>query len=219
MIIERTYIVDGVDFTTLKLQSSGGRPQIDYLLNKDAAISIILVSGGQFAKKLRDYVIDLFKKHETGLAFTVPQIQALMEISISMTLVSLQEDSEKRHFILHNNKYDWWSYRWNLLGYTPDEMKEAMAKVNKKYKNIKQALLEMDGFELIRTGVIDLFMAMGKDKGYSTNIGDLCKDMAIKMNLNRIIWDDTKPNPLGINKESVNERKEMFSNSIKQLKP
>jgi len=44
-----------------------------------------------------------------------------------------------------------------------------MRKVNKKHKSIKKSLIQLDSNELIRTGVIDFFMALGKNKEYATN--------------------------------------------------
>ena len=34
-------------------------------------------------------------------------------------------------------------------------------------------LMQVDKYEMIRTGVIDLFIAMGKTERYARNLGDL----------------------------------------------
>jgi len=217
--IERAYLEDGKDFTFLKMKSTGGRPSIDYLFKENASIHIIIMSGGQFAKKLRDHVIELFKQARDGKMFSSEQIEALIDISKAMTLISLQKDAERKHYELYNQPKPWWDYRAALLGYSPETLTKAMAEVNKKYKSMRDSLIKLDSAELIRTGIVDLFLAMGKTEEFSINVGSLCKNIAIKMNLGRIIWDDTKPNPLGINMDSVNERKELFNGGIKQLKP
>ena len=210
--IQRAYLEHKKDFVTKMLKSSGGRPSIDYLLKRDSAIAIIVMSGGQFAKQVRDKVIELFKQHDTGLAQNNEQILALMDLSKSMVLVSIQKDVERKHFNLYNYPDTWWEYRSSLLGYSTTSVKEAMAKVNKKYKSIRRSLIKLDANELIRTGVIDFMKAMGKTDEYAVNVGNLCKNMAEKMELGNQIWDDTKSNPLKLNKNLVSERKGLFEN-------
>ena len=55
--IERAELEVNEDFTTFKAESTGGRPTIDYLLVRDAALTVIMMSGGQFASRLRKNVI------------------------------------------------------------------------------------------------------------------------------------------------------------------
>jgi hypothetical protein len=47
-----------------------------------------------------------------------------------------------------------------------------------KYHNQKQAIYNTDRFDLIRIGVGDLFLAMGKSKAYAKNVGNIAKKMA-----------------------------------------
>ena len=76
------------------------------------------------------------------------------------------------------------------------------------YHSIIESLLKLDSNELIRAGVIDLLIALGKSQEYAKNVGELCYEMSKKMELGKLIWDDTKPDSLGINKP--------FCNTIKQ---
>jgi phage anti-repressor protein len=209
--IERAELKANKDFVTIMLQSTGGRPSIDYQLIRDAALTITMMSGGKFANSLRNKVIELYNQHDTGLAFTTPQIEALMDLSRAMTLVSIQKDVEKKHFAIYNDKYTWYQYRAALLGYSTNDVIEAMKKVNKKHHSIKTSLVQLDANELIRTGVIDFMVAMGKTKEYATNVGNLCKSMASKMKLGNIIWDDTKDNPLKINESEILEAKNNYN--------
>jgi hypothetical protein len=73
-----------------------------------------------------------------------------------------------------------------------------MRQVNKKHHSIRKSLIQLDSNELIRTGVIDFMMCMGKTREYAINVGNLCKSIAEKTKLGNIIWDDTKENPLGL---------------------
>jgi phage anti-repressor protein len=214
--IERAELEDKKDFTSKKTESTGGRPTIDYLLVRDAALTVIMMSGGQFASKLRKNVIELYNQHDTGLAFTAQQIEALMDLSRAMTLVSIQKEVEKKHFAIYNDKYTWYQYRAALLGYSTDDVIEAMQKVNKKHHSIRASLVQLDANELIRVGVIDFMVAIGKTNEYATNVGNLCKSMASKMKLGNIVWDDTKENPLKINQSEISERQNSYNN-VKSL--
>lgn len=209
--IENAYLEQNKDFITQTLESTGGRPSVDYLLVKDAALIITVMSGGKNAKKVRDELIELYKQHETGLAFTAQQIEGLIDLSRSMTLVSIQKGVERKHFDIYNHKETWYEYRAALLGYSKNDVIEGMRKVNKKHHSIRASLMLLDSNELIRTGVIDFLMVMGKTQEYATNVGNLCKSIAEKTKLGNIIWDDTKENPLGLNQGEVSERKALFN--------
>ena len=214
--IERAELEEIKDFTPFKGESTGGRPSVDYLLVRDAALTVIMMSGGQFASKLRKTIIELYNQHDTGLAFTAQQIEALMDLSKAMTLISIQREVEKKHFGIYNDKYTWYQYRAALLGYGTNDVIEAMRKVNKKHHSIRASLIQLDANELIRVGVIDFMVAMGKTEEYAINTGNLCKSMAEKMKLGNIIWDDTKENPLKINQSEIADRQNNY-NSVKKL--
>lgn len=209
--LKRAELEEWKDFTPFKGESTGGRPTIDYLLLRDSALTVIMMSGGKLASKLRKQVIELYNQHDTGLAFTAQQIEALMDLSKAMTLISIQKEVEKKHFDLYNDKYTWYQYRAALLGYSTDDVIQAMKNVNKKHKTIKASLIQLDATELIRTGVIDFMVAMGKTAEYANNVGNLCKSMAEKMELGNIIWDDTKDNPLQLNQSNVIVRHNIYN--------
>jgi phage anti-repressor protein len=213
--IERAGLERDKDFMAKMTESSGGRRGVDYLLTRDSSLSIIIMSGGQFAKDLRKKVIELYNQHDTGLAFTTQQIESLIELSKAMTLISIQEDVERKHFALYNNKYEWVRYRAALLGYGTNDLMKAMQEVNKKHYSIRKSLIKLDANELIRTGIIDLFIILGKTKEYAINVGNLCKTFAKEMKLGNIIWDDTIENPLQLNEPEIIERKKIYNNQLK----
>jgi len=215
--IQRAMLEEGKDFNKIMLKSTGGRPPIDYHLTQESALTIIVMSGGVNAKRMRDEVIRLYKMHDTGLAFSSDQICALIDISKAMTLVSIQKEVERKHFDIYNDKYTWYQYRANLLGYNTDDVISAMQLINKKHKSIRTSLIRLDANELVRVGVIDFFRTMGKTEEYSVNVGNLCKGIAGKMELGNIIWDDTIANPLKLNGHEVEARKQLFSKHNKSL--
>lgn len=214
---ERAELKADSDFITIMLQSTGGRPSIEYQLTRDSALTITMMSGGKFANSLRKKVIELYNQSETGLSFTSEQIDSLMDLSRAMTLISIQKEVEKKHFALYNDKYSWYKYRASLLGYNTNDVINAMKTVNKKHNSIRSSLALLDANELIRVGVIDFMIAMGKTNEYAINVGNLCKSISQKMKLGSIIWDDTKDNPLQINQLDVNERINEFDNVKKLL--
>jgi len=211
-------MLDDKDFFTFKGKSSGGRKPIDYMLKEIPAISIAVMSRGEKAKEVRDEIINLYKQHDTGKAFTENQIYALMDLSKSLVLVSIQKDLERKHFELYGQPYSWWQYRASIIGYDVSQLKQAMGKVNKKYRNQRQALMKLDPHELVRIGIIDLFKTLGKTDEYARNVGEICKKMSQKMNVETDFFDDTKEDPIGIKKKDVDERKELFNEmSIKSI--
>lgn len=203
----------GKDFYQKNSKSTGGRPTIEYDLTIDCAKEICLVQRSEKSKELRRWLIDLSNKHDKGLAFTAEQITALIDLSKSMILVSIQKEVQNKHFELYNKPKSWHQYRANLLGYSTQSLIEAMKAVNKKYKSQRDSLVKLDGNELIRTGVIDFMIALGKTEEYAVNVGDLCKTMSEKMELTDVIWDDTKPNPLGLKTREVKKARALFEQS------
>lgn len=211
-------MLDDDDFFRYKGKSSGGRKPIDYMLKEIPAISIAVMSRGKNAKTVRDKIINLYKQHDTGKAFTEDQIYALMDLSRSLVLVSIQKDLEKKHFQLYGHPYSWWQYRASIIGYDVPQLKQAMGKINKQYKNQRQALMKLDPHELVRIGIIDLFKKLGKTNEYARNVGEICKKMSQKMNVETDFFDDTKEDPIGIKKKDVDEHKELFNEmSIKSI--
>lgn len=207
-VLLNTPFRDGLDFSLLKRESTGGRPATDYLLKEQTAISVIMMSGGKDAHKVRLEIAKAFFEKEKGVLMNADQVGAITDISFSMTLVSVQKESERRHYDYLNKPKDWYKYRAELLGYSTESLKTAMAKVNKKYKSQKKSLVYLNPIEVIRTGVIDLLMALGKNKEYALNVAEFAKVIAEKNNYHLQIWDDTKGNPLKLNSHSIDNRKE-----------
>jgi len=203
-------MLDKSDFITKKGESTGGRPSVDYLLTKESAIAFIMFSGGEKAKDVRAIVIRAFEEKQTGISLTLDEVKVLTDMVKAMTLVSIQKDSEKKHYEYLNKPKDWWDYRSKLLGYSTATLKDALRNVGRNYKSQKQALIHIDPAEIIRTGVIDLLIALGNERKYALNIGEWAKAIAISNGYHFQIWNDIKPNPLGINKGEINERKKLL---------
>lgn len=207
--IDRAYL-DNTDFYTFKGKSTGGRPLTEYWLKKDAALAFIMISGGKNAKQVRFEVIKAFQEKQSGILLNVDQVSALTDMVKAMTLISNQVEAESKHYNYLNKPKDWWKYRAELLGYSKETLIEALKQINKRYKNQRQALVNLDPVELIRTGVIDLLIALGRNPEYALNVAEFAKVIAEKNNYHLQIWDDRKPNPLGLNSEWIEMRKKLL---------
>lgn len=207
---ERLELKNGIDFTPFLAKSTGGRPSVDYLLIQDAAIDICASSGGKNANNVRKELRQAFKEKQTGIVINSEEYSAINDMVRAMTLVSNQRFAEKKHYYFLNKPKDWWEYRANLLGYSAESLKNALIQMNIKYKSQKQALIHVDPAEIIRSAIIDLLISLGRDQEYALNIGNFAKVIAHKNGYQMQIWDDTKPNPLGLNKHVHNERKSLL---------
>ena len=203
--IHRAELEEKEDYVTILLQSTGGRQGVDFYLTEQAAIGLIMMSGGQHAKQIRKLVIQAFQEKQKGQSFDHKEITALMDLSKAMILVSLQKEVERKHAKIYDHPPTWWARRAELLGYSTKDVIEAMKQSNRKHQSTRKSLIKLDADELIRTGVIDFFKALGKTDEYATNAGDLCKKMSKKMDCGVNIWDDTQKNPLQIQSKPVKE--------------
>ena len=82
----------------------------------------------------------------------------------------------------------------------------------------RQMLMQVDKYEMVRTAVIDLFMALGKTERYAKNLGNLAKAFARELNVE--IFDDRDTPPAFIprlNPELVNEVKNLRKGRYLQL--
>ena len=137
-------------------------------------------------------------EHDTLL--TKEQVLAVLDLTKAMGLVSCQEACERRHMKIYESRNggratDWWQHRSEVLGYSVDALRERLrlSGIKAAGKNRKQLLIQLDKYEIIRTAVIDLFMAMGKRESYSRMLGDLAKVFAKEMNVD--IYDDREEMP------------------------
>ncbi len=172
----------------------------DYYLSVELAKLITLNSKSKVKQKYAKWLFSLEDKVENAELLTKDQVMAVLELAKAMGLLSCQEACEKRHLEIYEQRNggqanNWWKHRAGVLGYNAQKLREKLACQGKKTsgKSQKQMLMHLDKYEMVRAGVVDLFMAMGKSERYARNLGDLAKVLAKEMQVD--IFDDRDADP------------------------
>ncbi len=167
----------------------------DYYLSVELAKQVALRSKSKQKQKYAKQLLAIEEDSTHGNALSQEQIKQVLELTRAMGLVSCQETSEHRHQSVYAQRNggscrNWWKYRATILGYNADDLKERARKMGKpvKGKNQRELLMMTDKYEMIRAGVIDLFMSMGKSQWYARRMGDLAKLFAAEFEVD--IFDD-----------------------------
>lgn len=167
----------------------------DYYLSIELAKLVTLASNSKVKLKYAKQLFSLDNKHGERGVITKEQALSIIELTKAMGLISCQEASEalhRRHFEAQHaaRSEDWWKHRIELLGYSVDQLKDKLRAQGKdvRGKSLRHLLLELDPHEVIRSGIIDLFMALGKTERYARTMGDLAKRIAKELALD--VHDD-----------------------------
>jgi phage anti-repressor protein len=173
----------------------------DYYISVELAKLITLNSKSKVKQKYAKYLFSLEDKVENAELLSTEQIKAVIELTKAMSLRSCQEKSQDQHLKLYEQRNggsaaNWWKHRSQILGYSADALRNRLKKLGKKSKGLSQhdMLLQTDEHEAIRTGMIDLFMAMGKSDRFAKNLGDLAKLFAKEFEIK--VYDDKASNNL-----------------------
>lgn len=188
----------------------------DYYISVELAKLITLNSRSKVKQKYARWLFSLEDKVENAELLTHDQVLAVIELSKTLGLVSCQESCERQHLKTYKSRNggspsNWWSHRTQILGYSFDKMKEKIKNSGEatKGKSHRKLLMQTDKYEMVRTGVIDLFMALGKNEKYARNLGNLAKVFAKELKVD--IFDDrgntTLFSPTNVNTELVDQVK------------
>lgn len=164
----------------------------DYYLSVALAKQIVLRSRSKHKQKFALQLAHAIEDDaQTGLS--PQQFQHLLELTRAMTLISCQEECERRHLRMYKERNgesaaNWWRYRAEVLGYSTDSLRENLRRrgLSDTGRNQRELLSRLNPLELIRAGIIDLFMAIGKSKDYAIRMGDIARQLATSMNLTLI---------------------------------
>ncbi len=170
----------------------------DYYLTIELAKLIVLHSRSKVKQK---YARMLQSEEEADAADNLldkVQVRTILDLVKAMESVAHQEDCERRHLELYrqrngNSAANWWQYRAELLGYSAEQLRRRAAASNHDFTGMtrRQLLMQLDRYELVRAGVIDALITMGKSERYARSMGDLAKLLAKEMRLD--IRDDRDP--------------------------
>lgn len=168
----------------------------DYYLSLALAKKITLRSKSKLKRKFAKQLHALQDREEYAEVLTQEQVETVLEVAKTMTRMSCQESAERKHQEIYTSRNggsgaNWWKYRAHLLGYSADYLRKQMELQGKahKGKTQRQMLLHLNNKpEMIRTAVIDLFMASGKSEKHAVKLGNLAKRFALELQLD--IYDD-----------------------------
>ncbi len=162
----------------------------DYYLSVEFAKLITLNTRSKVKQKYANRLASMDNKYESSPRLTKEQVLNIMELTKTMSLVSCQESCEKEHFKTYEERNGghaayWQTHRSEVLGRRTKTNKPQKSTAVRRYdkKSLRAKLFQSDKYEMIRTGVIDLFMAMGKNSKYAAYVGDLAKYFAKELNL------------------------------------
>lgn len=168
----------------------------DYYLSIETAKCIVLSSKSKVKLKYAKFLQQQEDRPEVAIdMLSTDQVFAVLDLVKAMGLVSCQEACEQRHLRVYEERNggdaaNWWQHRAEILGYSVDALREKMRQIGRRAtgKSQRQMLMQIDKYEIIRMGVIDLFMALGKNDKYARSMGDLAKNFAKELNIE--IFDD-----------------------------
>lgn len=166
----------------------------DYYLSVELAKHIALRSNSKLKLKYARYLLS-FEEPE-GLEKT--EVLAVPDLVRAMCSISYQENCERRHLQWYETRQgghaaNWWQHRAEIMGYSTAQLREIAQQQGKNPggKSQRQLLMQIDKYELIRAGVIDLLVSMGKSEGYARTLGDVAKAFAEEMQVE--LYDDRDP--------------------------
>ena len=185
----------------------------DYYLSVELAKMLALRSKSKAKLKVAKQLLALSPAKSQQDELSAEQLLHLVELTKAMSMVSCQEASEREHLRTYKERnngqaMNWWTYRAKMLGYSAEELRDKLRRRGQspKGKNQRELIASIDRLELIRAGVIDLFMALGKTASYAQKMGKMAKTLATELQID--IFDDRQGQSLfspPINPKGVRE--------------
>lgn len=173
----------------VQLAQGGYKIKHDWAVRLDMAKHIAMLQRTEKGRIIRQQLIDLDKKVNTGALLSHTQLSALFDLCKILGYFTIQEYAGKKHYDFFNNPKEWWSYRADVFGFSKKDLKEMIESLGEKYRSQRQALMKIDKYELINISVVDSLMAMGRTEEYAKNVGKFAKKIALQIKPH--IYDDT----------------------------
>jgi phage anti-repressor protein len=169
---------------SVKLEQGGNTYKHDWAVQIEMAKHVAMIQRSEKGKEIRNYLLQLDQKVSEGEYLNHGQIMALFDICKVMGYFSIQTYFENEHYdkIFKEPGFNWWEERAKLFGYTAKELQDALRELGVRYKNQRQAIFLLDRLDLIRIGVMDMFLSMGTSKAYAKNVGNIARTIAQEIN-------------------------------------
>jgi len=202
--IEYADLKENKDFITKMLESTGGRPGIDYEFTIDAAKEICIVSATSKAKELRRWLIGLSKQRDNLELVTVKEAAFAMKVVNCLKYIENQKEAysiHKNSFVEENNdkinpKYiyaEFAKYRAKIVGWDKEKTDKAINEYLNEHsgynrnrllkEDIPTKISIMDIGEAIRIAVLDILYSKNEDSTLAENFSILCKKLAKEMEI------------------------------------
>ena len=199
--IENAWLKKDKDFYTHKYKSPGGRPGTDYLLTKDSALAIIVMSRVKKASIVRDLIIDAFNKRQ-NLEYITPKEAALAYEYINFFKYI---ENQKQAYNMHKDAYainnpvskyvfaEFAKHRTNIIGWDKSKVDEEIkkyltthaghnfTKLMKLSMSDKLSILDVN--EAIRVSILDLLFSKGTEPEIANKFANMVKNVSKEMEI------------------------------------
>lgn len=216
--LQRAELEENKDFIPLREQSTGGRPSVDYCLKRDAAISIVVMSGGKNAKKVRNELIQLFNQRENKDLLNEQEILTLSALIGFFKFVENQKEIADKNLDIyvaqHPSKYSYAEFhtmRNKILQISKEEIEKRLIEYcteqNKRLpalKTTRDKFLFIDMYDSLKNAVWDFLYINGAPT--ALKMAELAKKMARAQGISILTKNETN---LFQNKEILPELKKL----------
>lgn len=217
--IKRADLKDIIDFIPYRENNNVGRPSFDYLLNRDSALIITMMSGGDNASKIRKEVIDTFNRRTNLELVTVKEAAFAVNVINALKYIENQKEAYSLHqktFIEKEgmSRYvyaDFAKYRSKIVGWDKENVDKALmeylnthsgfnrSKILQKSMADKLSIIDIN--EAIRVAVLDILFSNGSEETIANKFADFVKKMAKELNIEPLKSNETN---LFRSKEQIN---------------
>jgi phage anti-repressor protein len=200
--IEDADLKEGEDFSTILLESTGGRPKTQYEFTLDAAKEICLLEKNHKGKDIRRWLIKLSTQRENLELVTIKEAAFAMKVVNCLKYIENQKES----YTIHKNTFaqenadtldpkfiyaEFSKYRAKIVGWDKEKADQAIqayllnhagynrAKLIKKDMSTKLSIMDIG--EAIRVAVLDILYSKHEDSKMAENFSILCKKLAKEM--------------------------------------
>lgn len=203
--IQQADLVEGKDYLISKLESTGGRPRLEYSFSISAAKEVCLLEQTAKGKDLRRYLIKLDDKVSSFELLTTEQVGYMMKVIKCLQYITNQKEAYQLHqtsFVTQSNARNPYAefavYRSKITGWTKEKVEEAFNKwlltqgrATSKLTSQSDRINAMDASEAIRMAVMDILYANGSDADLNNKFADAIKRLSSEMEVKAIRTNET----------------------------